>query len=484
VTKHVESAAGAGSAIAVTLPAMGSSRPNRIAGLAAALTAVAAATGAIYALKLVAPVVSLSVVYLPAVLLVSAYWGLGLGLATSLLSALAFNFFHIPPVGQLSINDSRNWVALAAFTIVAVVVSTMAELARSGAREAERRRAEANLAAALARELLAGARTQDALGTASKRIAEGLAVPSAVIELGVANGDERRQALELRGEDGEQIATLLVPRALDVETAARLRTNVVPALGALVAIAARRDALQAAAVETAALRRSDDVKTALLRAVSHDLRTPLTAIVAAGHALGSGSVSPEDRTELSAAVVQEGERLATLVEKLLDLSKLQGGGAEPRLGWISLEEVVLAAGEGRSRNGSDVRVSVAPDVPEVRADAAQLERALANLIENARRYSGGRPVSVHVRRSGSRVLITVVDQGPGIEPAERERIFEPFYRGRRAEGDPWTGSGLGLAITKGFVEANGGTIDVQSLPGQGTSFIVSLPITSKAGAGS
>jgi two-component system sensor histidine kinase KdpD len=116
-------------------------------------------------------------------------------------------------------------------------------------------------------------------------------------------------------------------------------------------------------------------------------------------------------------------------------------------------------------------------VPEVRADAAQLERAFANLLENARRYSGGLPVSVHVRRSGPRVVVRVVDQGPGIETAERERIFEPFYRGtRKATMEPWTGSGLGLAITKGFVEANGGTIAVESLPGQGTSFVVSLPI--------
>ena len=110
-------------------------------------------------------------------------------------------------------------------------------------------------------------------------------------------------------------------------------------------------------------------------------------------------------------------------------------------------------------------------MPDVRADAAQLERAFANLLENARRYSARPPVSVHARRTGTRVLVSIVDQGPGIAPAERERIFEPFYRGA-ADGRNWTGSGLGLAIAKGFVEANGGTISVESLPGQGTSFVV------------
>ena len=279
-----------------------------LVGVGISIATVAAATAAIYPLKQVAPVVSLSVVYLPAVLLASAYWGLALGLFTSLLSAAAFNFFHLPPTGRFTIADSRNWVALAAFTSVAVVVSAVAELARSRAQEAERRRREADLAAALARELLAGSDTRTALGVTAHRVAEALAIPSAAIELSAAEGDERRRALALRDAHGKQIATLLVPRALPLETAGRLRTQVVPALEALVAIAMRRDALQAEAVETAALRRSDDIKTALLRAVSHDLRTPLTAIVAAGHALGTESLTAEERAEMSAAVVQEGEQ--------------------------------------------------------------------------------------------------------------------------------------------------------------------------------
>jgi two-component system sensor histidine kinase KdpD len=448
-------------------------RPNRAAGLVVSIVLVAATTGAIYPLKLIAHPDALSVVYLPAILVVSAYWGLALGICTSLLSAAAFNFFHLPPVGRFTIADNRNWVALVAFAVTAIVVSTIAELARGRALEADRRRGEADLAAALARELLAGSETGEVLGPAARRLAEALAMPSAAIELGTLDGDERRRAFALRDAGGEQLATLLVPRGLPADALERLRDRVVPALEALVAIALRRDALQAEAVETEALRRSDDVKTALLRAVSHDLRTPLTAIVAAGHALGGSSLSPEERTELSAAVVGEGQRLAVLVEKLLDLSRLEAGSAEPRRDWVSIEEVILAAREG---GGGDVRIALDPDVPVLRADAAQLERAFANLLENARRYSNGEPVHVHIRRNGPRVLVRVVDRGPGIAAAERERIFEPFYRGPQQTARPWTGSGLGLAIAKGFVEANGGTIAVESLPGQGTSFVVELPI--------
>jgi two-component system sensor histidine kinase KdpD len=459
----------------LTLAPLGYARPRRWLGIGVGVISVAAATGAIYPLKQVAPPVSLSVVYLPAVLLVSAYWGLALGLATSLLSAAAFNFFHLPPVGRFDVSDSRNWVALAAFMTIAVVVSTIAELARGRALEADRRRGEADLAASLARELVAGAATGEALGSTARRVAEALAIPSAAIELGAADGDERRRPFALRQGDGTQVATLLVPRGLPADTVGRLQRQVVPSLEALVAVALRRDALQAEAVETAALRRSDDVKTALLRAVSHDLRTPLTSIVAAGHALGGGSLTAEERIELSAAVVSEGERLATLVEKLLDLSRLQAGGAAPRREWVSLEELVVAADESAPGRNPRLMLTIEPDVPEVRADAAQLERAFANLLENARRYSNGHPVHVHARRSGPDVVLRVVDNGPGIKAADLERIFEPFYRGPTT-GKPWTGSGLGLAIAKGFIEANGGAITVESLPGQGTSFVVTLPI--------
>ena len=143
-------------------------------------------------------------------------------------------------------------------------------------------------------------------------------------------------------------------------------------------------------------------------------------------------------------------------------------------GWVAVEDLVEAAAEGLRGGPAEVRLSVDPDVPELHADAAQLERAFANLLENARRYSRG-PVSVHAHRAGPRVVVSVTDTGPGVPAAEQDRIFEPFYRGRAGRGDGWTGSGLGLAIARGFVEANGGTIAVESLPGQGTTFVITLP---------
>jgi two-component system sensor histidine kinase KdpD len=196
----------------IIVPCVLSKKPPAWIGLSAAAVAVTLATLAIYPLKSIAPVVSLSVVYLPAVLLIAANWGLALGLLTSIASALAFNFFHLPPTGKFTLADSRNWVALAAFVLVALVVSAMAELARTRAIEAERRRREADLAATLARELLAGEHTQDALRPAARRLAEALALTSASLELGVVPGSDRHAALALRDRSGETLATLLVPR--------------------------------------------------------------------------------------------------------------------------------------------------------------------------------------------------------------------------------------------------------------------------------
>ena len=229
----------------------------------------------------------------------------------------------------------------------------------------------------------------------------------------------------------------------------RLRDQVVPSLEALIAVALQRDAAQADAVETAALRRSDELKTALLQATSHDLRTPVTAILAAAHALRARSVTEEERGELSAAVVEEAERLSALIDKLLDLSRLQSGRAEPRRDWISLEEVVLAARDDAPGARSTCGISIDPDVPPIRADAAQLERAFANLLENAWRYSDGLPVSVHVRRAGTRVVVRVVDQGPGSAGPSRRGSSSRSTAARRPRSSAGPGRGWGSRSPRG-----------------------------------
>ena len=224
-----------------------------------------------------------------------------------------------------------------------------------------------------------------------------------------------------------------------------------------------------------ALHESDVLKTTLLRSVSHDLRSPLTAIAAAGESSASPTLDLEARREIASVIVSEASRLSDMVDKLLDLSRLQAGSAKPRRIWCSVEEVVDAALEHLPEKNGDFEVTTQPDLPNVWADAAQLERAFVNLFENSRRYAGEDPVRVSLREEGEALLVRVTDSGPGITAQDRDRIFEPFYR---ADGgnDHHRGSGLGLAIVKGFVEANGGRISVESHPGEGATFLVELPL--------
>jgi two-component system sensor histidine kinase KdpD len=224
-----------------------------------------------------------------------------------------------------------------------------------------------------------------------------------------------------------------------------------------------------------ALRESDLLKTTILRSVSHDLRTPLTAIIAAGESTGSQSLDAETRRELSALVVGEAERLSELVDKLLDISRLEGGAAAPRQAWCSIEEVIEAALERIRDRGDRFEITGDRDLPVVWADAAQLERAFANLFENSTRFGGAAPVEVALGMEGDRVVVRVSDSGPGVASADSERIFQPFYRGS-ADGGGSHGPGLGLAIVKGFIAANGGSVRVESEPGQGATFVVELPL--------
>jgi signal transduction histidine kinase len=229
-----------------------------------------------------------------------------------------------------------------------------------------------------------------------------------------------------------------------------------------------------------ALRESDLLKTTILRSVSHDLRTPLTAIIAAGESTGSPSLDAGSRRELSSVVVHEAVRLSDLVDNLLDISKLEAGAAVPRQTWCSIEEVIEAALERMGERGDRLEITTSAEgLPPIWADAAQLERAFTNLFENSSRFSAEAAVEVVIgTRSdpgGDRVVVSVSDHGPGFETTERERIFEPFYRGR-ADGNAHRGPGLGLAIVKGFIEANGGSVRAESRAGQGATFVVELPV--------
>jgi two-component system sensor histidine kinase KdpD len=462
--------------------------PPRRVGAVVAVALVALCTLIVYPLKQIAPVVSLGVVYLLAVLLVSVTWGAGLGIATALLSAFAFNFFHLPPVGDLTISDSSNWVALVAFVVAAGLASSVAEVTRARAREADERRREADLAAEMARLLLRGNSLRETLPTAAARLAHALELSSAAIDLEAVDGDERHVAFALR-DGASRLGTLVVPAGTPERNLRRLQERVVPALEALLSAALEREGLQGEVVETAALRRADVVKTALLRAVSHDLRSPLTAIVTAGEALALDGLQAQERSELASVILEESGRLARLVDNLLDLSRLQAGAAEPRREWTSIEEVVRAALDELGGREGEWSLSIDRELPLVLADPTQMERAIVNVLENARRHSGGHPVSVRARAvrgigggagdGHGKLIVRVVDRGPGIPPAQLERVFEPFYRAGTASGGH-RGSGLGLAIARGFAEANGGELHVESLPGQGATFVFELPLETHA----
>jgi two-component system sensor histidine kinase KdpD len=441
-----------------------------LVGALVLVASVALITVANFGLREVVPVVSTGVVYLLAVLLVSSWWGLWMGLATAVASALAWNYFHIPPTGRFSIAEGENWLALAVFLVAAVVTSTLAGRARARAEEAEARQAEADLSAEMARLLLSGASVRESLQVVAHRIAQALGLASLSVELAWVDGDERRRALPLIVA-GERIGTVLVPRDAPDTTVATLEGRVLPSLETLVAAARRRDELEAQVIETKALRRSNVVKTAVLRSVSHDLRSPLTAITAAAGGLGSDSLSPEARKELQSVIADESQRLSRLVDNLLDLSRLQAGGIEPRTDWCALDEVVRAAVDSVAAPPGGFDVQLDAGLPLVEADAVQLERALANVLENAANHAAGAPVTVRAHMSGPRILIRITDRGPGVAREELERIFEPFHGvGEHA------GTGLGLAIARGFLEANGGVIRAESLPGQGTTFAIGLPV--------
>jgi two-component system sensor histidine kinase KdpD len=446
------------------------------------LATVALSTLLVYPLKHVAPVETLGVVYLLPVLVTSIFWGLAFGLATAVLSAAAFNFFHLPPTGEFTLRHGRDWVGLAAFAAVAVAVGLVAELARGRARELDERRREAALASELAQLLLGAERLQDALGPAAERLAQALGTRWATIRLGDGEPVERGAGpavLPLRAGD-ETIGALELPADLSAGDRVRARERVIPALESILAAAVHREGLRAEVVETAALRRSDEMKTAVLRSVSHDLRTPVTAVLTAAGTLDPRAPDAENVAEVRELVLDAGTRLWVLIEKLLDLSLLQSGSMAPAVTWCSLEDVLHEAIELTGAPAHSFQISIQRGLPPLHADAAQLERAFVNVLENAVRYCDGSAVSVRARSVGERLRVRIVDQGPGIEAAEQERVFLPFYRSALKDTTGHQGSGLGLAIAKGFIEVNGGRIAIESQPGQGTSFVIEFPLADAA----
>jgi two-component system, OmpR family, sensor histidine kinase KdpD len=433
---------------------------------------VAAVTGAIYVFREAVPVLSLGALYLFAVLPVAVLWGRLYAIGVAVASMLAFNFFFLPPQHTFRLEERTNWFALAVYLATGLVVSELATRARQRAAEAEQREREEALLAELSIALLQGERLEGGLDAIARAVARIMGVTSAHLELGEHVDAEAPRGLELRAGN-RLVGKLSLPGGEELD--ASVRNRFLPAFSTLLAVAIDREALERAALAAERLRLSDSIKTAILRSVSHDLRTPLTAIRVAGESLASPALelSGEDRARLLATIEEESRRLDRLVANLLDLSRLQAGAVTSRRELVAVDELVgQALAELRGRAAS-VSVHLPDDVPLVEVDTVQVERALVNVLENALRFSPpDEDVVVRATASTEEVALRIENHGPALAEDDLERIFEPFEGVGDGERQ---GTGLGLAIARGFTEANGGRIWAESKPLRGVSFAMAFP---------
>jgi two-component system, OmpR family, sensor histidine kinase KdpD len=439
----------------------------------ATTAAVGAVTGVVDLLHGFVPVLSLGALYVFAVLPVAILFGRAWAVAASIASMLAFNYFFLPPRLTFTLSGRENWLALSIYVVTGLIVADLAARARVRARQAEQRERETGLLAEASVVFLSGAELSDELERVAEGAARVLEVDRVRIELGSSGSPRQGEtAHELISRD-RHVATLYVDsrRASGLEG----RQRFLDALASLLAVAIDRDRLAHEALEAEALRQSDSIKTSILRAVSHDLRSPLTTIRAALDALQSSNLRLDepDRESLIRTALIETSRLNRVVSNLLDLSTLQAGAARPRPKLRTVESVLdqaLVDVAPRRR----VSVSYPADLPLISIDPVQFEHALVNLLENALKFSpADSRVTVKVDHVADQVIIRITNQGPGLPLGELDRVFEPFEHASTTESG--RGAGLGLSIAKGFVEANGGRIWAESIPGEGATFLLAVP---------
>jgi two-component system sensor histidine kinase KdpD len=406
---------------------------HRIKAVAGSLAAVAVCTGLVYALRPVAPVLSLGVLYVLAVLFAAIAYGPVYAIAVAFVSMLAFNFFFLPPLLTLALADGRNWAALAVYVCVGVIAGELATRARRRAFEAQQREREAALLSDAAAELLQ-VRDVDAL----------LA--------------DLRERVERVLQDADPVA----------------RARFESAFETLVSTARERNRLEEEVRSAETLRQSDLIKTAVLQTISHDFRTPLATMTAAVGGLESGDLdlTEADRAGLLETIRLETARLTRLVTNLLDLSRLQAGAAVPHPALWALDDLVAVALDDVGEPDR-VQVEIPPDLPAARVDPAQMQRVLVNLIENALKFSGDGTVQVRAEANQETLLVEVLDRGTGIEGVDPTALLEPFERGRVTTGSG--GAGLGLAIANGFAVANGGSVALEAREGGGTCARLTIP---------
>ncbi|MER8017318.1 sensor histidine kinase KdpD [Streptomyces griseoluteus] len=405
--------------------------------------------------------------------------GLLPALASAALGSLLLNFFYTPPLHRLTVSDPRNIVAIAIFFGVGMAVASVVDLAARRTHQAARLRAESEILSFLAGNVLRGETSLEAL---LERVRETFAMESAALleragdvepwtcagRAGLGPPLERPEDADVDMPVGDHMALALTGRVLPAED-----RRVLAAFAAQAAVVLDRRRLKAEADRAGALAEGNRIRTALLAAVSHDLRTPLAGIKAAVSSLRSDDVawSEEDRAELLEGIEEGADRLDHLVGNLLDMSRLQTGTVTPLIREIDVDEVVPMALVGVPEDS--VGLDVPETLPMVAVDPGLLERSVANLVENAVKYSPpGRRVTVSASALVDRVEVRVVDRGPGVPDEAKDRIFEPFQR--YGDAPRGAGVGLGLAVARGFAEAMDGTLTAEDTPGGGLTMVLSL----------
>jgi two-component system sensor histidine kinase KdpD len=405
--------------------------------------------------------------------------GLLPALASAAVGSLLLNYFYTPPLHRWTIADPRNIVAIVIFVGVGISVASVVDLAARRTHQAARLRAESEILSFLAGNVLRG---ETGLEELLERVRETFGMESAVLlerqsdvdpwtcagRAGLGRPVERPEEADVDMPVGDHMALALTGRVLPAED-----RRVLAAFAAQAAVVLDRSRLQEEADQARALVEGNRIRTALLAAVSHDLRTPLAGIKAAVSSLRSDDVawSEEDRAELLEGIEEGADRLDHLVGNLLDMSRLQTGTVTPLIREIDLDEVVPMALGGVPDGSADL--DIPETLPMVAVDPGLLERSVANLVENAVKYSpAGATVLVAASALADRVEIRVVDRGPGVPDEAKERIFEPFQR--YGDAPRGAGVGLGLAVARGFAEAMGGTLNAEDTPGGGLTMVLTL----------
>jgi two-component system sensor histidine kinase KdpD len=441
--------------------------------------------------------------FLVAVIVVALVGGFGAAVLAAVVGSLLLNYYFIAPIHQLTIYQANNSLALGVFVAVALLVSRVVDIAARRSRQAARANAESELLTTTAGSVLRG---QQGLPALLDRVREAFGMDSVtLLECTTPSGDPPADASaeRIRGTPGNWhvVASrgepaVTWPGEADVEVPVgtslllALRGRPLPAadrrvLGAFAsyaAVALDQQRLTAEAEAAKPIAAADRMRTALLAAVGHDLRTPLASAKAAVTSLRSPDVNwaAEDRDELLATADESLDRLSHLVDNLLDMSRLQAGALSLFLRPSALEEIVSRALDNLDPAARAVTVDIGESLPEINVDPAILERVIVNLIENALRYSPpGKPLLLTASALGDRVELRVVDRGPGIPEQDRDRMFVPFQR--LGDTDNTTGVGLGLALSRGLTEAMGGTLTAEDTPGGGLTMTVSVPAVTEPG---